>query len=227
MCGINGIITGANSRDIAEKQIAAMNDSIVHRGPDDDGIFLDVDGDKSIAFGMRRLSIIDLSTGKQPIFSQDKQKVIVFNGEVYNFKALRAEMEGLGHTFRGHSDTEVLLAAISEWGLERALSDTVGMFAFALWDRFERTLYLARDRAGEKPLYYGKVRRSFVFASELSAIDALPSGDREIDRNALGLRFEVGSVRQSPRCVVAIPSHRQGARRHLGRAVHHDRATLL
>src|SRR5205823_2810632 len=120
-------------------------------------------------------------------FSADGRFVIVFNGEIYNFVELRQELEPFGHRFRGHSDTEVMLAAIVQWGLEAALKRFVGMFAFGLWDRQERALHLARDRMGEKPLYYGWADSVFLFGSELKALRAHPRWQGEIDRNALAL----------------------------------------
>jgi asparagine synthase (glutamine-hydrolysing) len=165
-----------------------MGLALVHRGPDDSGTW--VDPACAIAFAFRRLSIIDVSpAGHQPMLSADGRFVIAFNGEIYNFAELREELERGGHapSWRGHSDTEVLLAAISAWGLERALQKSVGMFAFALWDRHERSLHLARDRIGEKPLYYGRAGASFAFGSELKALRAHPQWRAEIDRGALAL----------------------------------------
>src|SRR5205823_13520624 len=126
--------------------------------------------------------------------------VIVFNGEIYNFRALRSELEKRGHAFRGHSDTEVMLAAISEWGVDEAVVRFNGMFAFAVWDQQEHTLHLARDRFGEKPLYYGWFDGTFMFASELKALSAHPHFDPAIDRDALGLYMRYGYV-PSPHCI--------------------------
>lgn len=167
-----------------------MADAIAHRGPDDQGIWLDEDA--GIALGHRRLSIIDLSpAGHQPMESADGRYVIVYNGEIYNHVALRAEVEAAGggpdgNGWHGHSDTETLLAAIALWGLDAALRKCVGMFALALWDRRERRLALARDRFGEKPLYYGWTGRGdFLFGSELKALRGHPAFDNDIDRRAL------------------------------------------
>jgi asparagine synthase (glutamine-hydrolysing) len=170
-----------------------MAETLAHRGPDDAGEW--VDGRVGVALGHRRLAILDLSpAGRQPMVSADGRYVIAYNGEVYNFSELRTELAQAGVTFRGHSDTEVLLEAISQWGLQRALRRVNGMFAFALWDRAEQTLSLARDRFGEKPLYYGWVGRTFVFASELKAIRAYPAFKAEVDRAALALFLRLGYI---------------------------------
>jgi len=187
MCGITGFLRGSRTSDEeAGETIRRMTDTLRHRGPDDSGIWLDErDG---IALGHRRLSIIDLSPeGHQPMLSASGRYVIVFNGEVYNFLALRRELEDAGQRFRGHSDTEVMLAAIEAWGLQEAVKRFVGMFAFALWDRVGKTLHLVRDRIGEKPLYYGRSGSDFLFASELKAFAAHPGFRGEVDRNALAL----------------------------------------
>jgi asparagine synthase (glutamine-hydrolysing) len=157
-----------------------------HRGPDHQGVW--VDPKVGIVLCHRRLAILDVSPlGHQPMLSNDQRYVIVFNGEIYNFQEIRSDLQGLGHQFRGHSDTEILLAAIAQWGLEKALQRSVGMFALALWDRQERVLSLARDRVGEKPLYYGWSGGIFLFGSELKALRAHPHWGAEIDRNSLAL----------------------------------------
>ncbi len=174
-----------------------MADTLVHRGPDTAGYWLDED--VGIALGHRRLSILDLSAaGHQPMASASGRFVVAFNGEIYNHLELRAELEGgvqegeePRRACRGHSDTETILAAFEQWGIDETLKRTVGMFAIALWDRAERELHLARDRLGEKPLYYGWCRGAFVFASELKALRAFPGFDCAVDRDVLAtyLRF--------------------------------------
>jgi len=182
MCGFSGFV----SKKIISDTCQNMLDQIIHRGPDDSGIWLDKDA--GIALGHRRLSIQDLSPlGHQPMKSQSGRYVIVYNGEIYNFKVLQADLEKQGCVFQGHSDTEVLLAAIEAWGVEAALQYFSGMFAFALWDKQKRILTLARDRLGEKPLYYGWQKNTFLFGSELKALQVHPDWQGEIDRDALAL----------------------------------------
>jgi asparagine synthase (glutamine-hydrolysing) len=166
--------------------VRRMSDTLLHRGPDDEGSW--VDPDAGLALGFRRLSIIDLTPeGHQPMTSADGRYVLIFNGEIYNFQELRRELELLGHRYRGHSDTEVMLAAFTEWGFERAVRRFNGMFALALWDTVERRLHLTRDRLGEKPLYYGTLGQTFLFGSELKALKAHPSFQTELNRDALAL----------------------------------------
>jgi asparagine synthase (glutamine-hydrolysing) len=188
MCGITGFIDfNANAgADWLATTVTRMSDTITHRGPDDSGHW--IDAECGVALGFRRLAILDLTpSGHQPMHSADGRYVIVFNGEVYNFKELRAELSALGHTFAGTSDTEVMLASICEWGLEAAVKRFNGMFAFALWDRRERNLALVRDRLGIKPLYYGWSGTTFLFGSELKTLRAHPAFQTEIDRNSLAL----------------------------------------
>ena len=195
MCGLAGFFERSVSTNPEELLSIAgrMSAAIRHRGPDDDDAWCDRDA--GVAFGHRRLSIIDLSVhGRQPMTSESGRYVIAYNGEVYNFPALRNELEPLGHVFRGHSDTEVILAAIEEWGLEPALRRFVGMFAFALWDRSSRQLHLVRDRLGIKPMYYGWHGHSFLFASELRAIEAHPGFRAEVDREAVSLYLRFSYV---------------------------------
>ena len=184
MCGILGYMSSPSA--VSEQLCEKMLSKIIHRGPDDFGVWIDQDA--GIALGHRRLSIQDLSPlGHQPMESMSGRYVIVFNGEVYNFKVLQAELESVGYAFRGHSDTEIMLACIEEWGVEQALVKFVGMFAFALWDKKEGILTLARDRLGEKPLYYGFQGNTFLFGSELKALKVHPDWQGEINRDALSL----------------------------------------
>jgi asparagine synthase (glutamine-hydrolysing) len=186
MCGITGFLDTSRGKNYEELSVIArrMSTSLRHRGPEDEGIW--ADPSTGLALGHRRLSIIDLSPmGHQPMHSSCGRYVITFNGEIYNFKALRQELEQLGQKFRGHSDTEIMLAAISHWGVEPAVKKFNGMFAFGLWDREEQTLYLSRDRAGEKPLYYGWAGKTLLFGSELKALQQHPDFRADIDRGAL------------------------------------------
>ncbi|MGB3635277.1 MAG: asparagine synthase (glutamine-hydrolyzing) [Rubrobacteraceae bacterium] len=186
MCGIAGFFSPGSAKKEAEQTVRRMTDALVHRGPDDGGVW--EDQRSGVALGNRRLAIVDLSPeGHQPMCSADGRYVLAFNGEIYNFPALRAELEQLGHGFRGHSDTEVMLAAFTAWGLEAGLGRFNGMFAFALWDRQERVLHLARDRFGEKPLYYGWMGGTLLFGSELKALRAHPRFRGEVSRDALAL----------------------------------------
>ena len=188
MCGIVGIVSGPAATSSGASTVRRMADMLRHRGPDADGVWSDAEA--GVALGQRRLAIVDLSSaGAQPMRSHSGRYVIVFNGEIYNHREMRAQLdrEYGDRPWRGHSDTEVFLAAIEEMGLRRALEAAVGMFAFGLWDRRERTLVLARDRLGEKPLYYGRIGRAFAFASEPKAFHPLPDWRPEIDRNALTL----------------------------------------
>lgn len=188
MCGIAGFVgfkTSLSTEELAVR-VQGMADRIAHRGPDDAGVY--VDSAANVALSFRRLSIIDLSReGHQPMRSVSGRYHLVFNGEIYNFQDLRRELEAAGHVFRGHSDTEVLLAAIEAWGLPAALKRAKGMLALALWDKARRELSLARDRVGKKPLYYGWANGCFVFASELKAFRALPEFQPTINRGALTL----------------------------------------
>jgi asparagine synthase (glutamine-hydrolysing) len=193
MCGITGFFQGQPPGD-RRQVLRGMTDAIAHRGPDADGHWLD--DDAGIALGHRRLSILDLSpNGAQPMHSRDGRWVLSYNGEVYNFSDLRAELEqGETIAWRGHSDTEVLLEGVMRWGVEATLRRAEGMFALALWDRRERTLHLARDRFGEKPLYYGRVGDALVFGSELKALRAYPGFAAAIDRGALAEFMRLGHV---------------------------------
>ncbi len=188
MCGFCGFLSSgqlSKSVDNAQQTIKQMTDAIANRGPDDDGSW--IDDQHNLALGHRRLSIIDLSqAGHQPMTSHHERYVIAFNGEIYNFQDIRKEInEQAEYQWRGHSDTEVILAAVECWGVESTLKRLVGMFAFSLWDKEEEVLYLARDRMGEKPLYYGWQGGSFMFGSELKSLRAHPAWQGEINRNAL------------------------------------------
>jgi asparagine synthase (glutamine-hydrolysing) len=175
------------------RQVRAMATELYRRGPDDGGEW--VDPEAGIALGFRRLAIIDVSAdGHQPMFSASGRYVIVFNGEVYNFQDLRQRLSALGEAFRGHSDTEVLLAAIDRWGVGEAVRQANGMFAFALWDRRERQLHLARDAMGIKPLYFGFHRGVLFWGSEIKALRAAPWFCPEVDRDALTLYLRHGFV---------------------------------
>ena len=187
MCGFSGVFNHRDSEKLFQTT-QRMNDSISHRGPDDAGVW--IDHHAKLGLGHRRLAIIDLSqAGAQPMHSADERYVIVFNGEIYNYESLRKQLEseGVAPLWKGHSDTEILLASVVAWGIDVALKRSVGMFAFALWDRHQQVLTLARDRVGEKPLYWGWQGEMLVFGSELKSIKACPGFDGEIDRNSLAL----------------------------------------
>ena len=196
MCGLTGFWQSKNFSKSAASAIALqMADRIVHRGPDDSGVW--VDEESGLALAHRRLAIVDLSpAGHQPMVSGSERFVMVFNGEIYNHLGLRDELEQIpspslskegGKNWRGHSDTETLLAGFEAWGIEATLKKTVGMFAIALWDKQEKVLTLARDRMGEKPLYYGFQKNTFMFGSELKALKAHPDFIGDIDRDVLCL----------------------------------------
>jgi asparagine synthase (glutamine-hydrolysing) len=185
MCGITGILQRQPDIESLAMNIDRMRDALVHRGPDDCDSWVDHDHGH-VALGHRRLAVLDLSPlGAQPMHSVDERYVLVFNGEIYNFRCLREMLRAQGHSFRGGSDTEVVLAAFVEWGIPAALRAFEGMFALAVWDRAEQQLYLARDRFGEKPLYYGAHNGVLLFASELKAIAKHERFDATIDRGAL------------------------------------------
>jgi len=201
MCGLVGFLRRASSDDL-EAHVLRMADRLYHRGPNDRGAW--ADSSVGVAFGFRRLSIVDLSpAGHQPMSSACGRYVLVFNGEIYNHTALRTELAaaGLVRPWRGHSDTETLLEAFTKWGIRASLVRAVGMFALAVWDKVERCLTLARDRFGEKPLYYGWVgigaERALVFGSELKALRTYPGFSNPISRDALALYMQ--------RCYVPAP----------------------
>ncbi len=185
MCGLTGCWACVDPDGSQDGNVELMCNAIAHRGPDDQGIWSD--SAAGITLGFRRLAIIDVSpAGHQPMASATGRYLISFNGEIYNFAAIRAQI-GDNVEWRGHSDTEVLLAAVERWGVRAAVEQCAGMFAIALWDKQERTLHLIRDRLGEKPLYYGSFDGTLLFGSELKALRAHPAWRGTIDRGALSL----------------------------------------
>lgn len=193
MCGIVGFVTQPSSDEVLSRQINVMAETMVLRGPDSRGAWMD--GKYGIALGHRRLSILDLSPlGHQPMVSRSGRFVMVLNGEIYNFQDLRERLRARGASFKGGSDTEVLLEAIEHWGLRRTLEESVGMFALALWDRQDSKLFLARDRFGEKPLYYGFQNKCFLFGSELKALQASAFWVGDINRQAVECFFRHGYI---------------------------------
>lgn len=185
MCGICGIIRKGDNKDIIKK----MNDRIIHRGPDGEGYYIDGD----VAFGHRRLSIIDLSTGDQPIYNEDNSVVTVYNGEIYNYLELRSELESLGHEFKTKSDTEVLVHGYEEWHTDLP-KHLRGMFAFAIYDKNRNEIFLARDNFGIKPLYYAKMNDSFMFASEIKSFLDVPDFKKEFNEEILETYLEFSFV---------------------------------
>jgi asparagine synthase (glutamine-hydrolysing) len=197
MCGIAGIISATADPGLLDS-VEAMGLTMVHRGPDDGGAWIDLQ--RRIALGHRRLSIIDLSpAGRQPMHSRSGRYSIVFNGEVYNHAELRASLPGC--VFRGHSDTEVMLEVCEREGVPAAVRRFVGMFAFAVWDAHERVVWLARDRLGEKPLYYAVGVGRLAFASELKGLRSVPGISSEVDRDALAAYMRYGYV-PTPRTIL-------------------------
>jgi asparagine synthase (glutamine-hydrolysing) len=213
MCGIAGVMDLTGRRPVPRELVARMNETQHHRGPDAGGLHLE----PGIGLGHRRLSIIDLSTGQQPLFNEDGSVVVIFNGEIYNYQELIPELTGLGHRFRTRSDTEVIVHAWEQWG-EACVERFRGMFAFALWDRNEDTLFLARDRLGVKPLYYAVLDDgTLVFGSELKALAAHPRLARKLDPFAIEEYFALGYVPE-PRTIYAgakklPPGHTLAVRR--------------
>ncbi|MBV9137461.1 MAG: asparagine synthase (glutamine-hydrolyzing), partial [Hyphomicrobiales bacterium] len=185
MCGIVGILlfpNGADPRRLAP--VETMAEALRHRGPDSGSAWMDREA--GIALGHRRLAIVDLSeAGRQPMFSASERLVMTYNGEIYNFAEIRKELEDQGHRFRGHSDSEVMLAAFEKYGIEASLTRFAGMFAVGLWDRKERVLHLIRDRMGKKPLYVALTDGALLFASELKAFRAFPGFAPRIDAATL------------------------------------------
>ena len=176
-----------------------MASTLVHRGPDDGGSWVEVDA--GVALGHRRLEVVGRGAqGQQPMESPSGRWVVSYNGELYNTSGLRAQLAAAGLTTRGTSDTEVLVGGLDHWGLESTLERIEGMFAFAAWDRHERQLHLARDRFGEKPLYYGWAGPIFAFASELKAFHVLPTFAARVDRDAVAQYLRLSCV-PTPSCI--------------------------
>ncbi len=194
MCGLVGFLGGAFQHDAGCALLRKMSDQMLHRGPDDGGTWFDKD--MQLGLGHRRLSIVDLSkAGHQPMLSGSGRYVLVLNGEIYNHYELRKQLEAeYSVAFRGHSDTETLLASFDTWGIEATLQQSVGMFAFALWDKKERALVLGRDRLGEKPLFYGWQGNSFLFASSLKSLQVHPAFLGRVNRDALTLLMRHSTV---------------------------------
>ncbi|WP_434516555.1 XrtA/PEP-CTERM system amidotransferase [Dechloromonas sp. ARDL1] len=213
MCGISGLFDTRGKQDYSRDLISRINDIQLHRGPDEAGIHLE----PGLALGHRRLSIIDLATGQQPLFNEDGSVCVVFNGEIYNFQQLVPELEALGHHFHTRSDTEVIVHAWESWG-SACVDRFRGMFAFALWDRNKETLFLARDRMGVKPLHYALLDDgTFIFGSELKVVTAHPAFRRQIDPLAVEEYFTLGYV-ADPRCIYSTakklpPAHTLTVRR--------------
>ena len=196
MCGISGLFDTQGQRQFDHALAARINNIQAHRGPDEDGLHIE----PGLVLGHRRLSVIDLTTGQQPLFNEDDTVGIVFNGEIYNYQELVPELQALGHRFKTRSDTEVIVHAWEAWG-PACVSRLRGMFAFALWDRSQQTLFLARDRMGVKPMHYAWLTDgSFVFGSELKVLTAHPAFVREIDPLAVEDYFSFGYV-PDPRCI--------------------------
>ena len=195
MCGVTGFIDIRQNKKSydSKKIIEKMTDTLKSRGPDDKGIW--IDKKNNIFFGHRRLSIIDLShLGKQPMISHNKRLVIIFNGEIYNFLDLKGNLLNENVKFTGNSDTEVLVEAISKWGVKKTLSKITGMFSFVIWDKKKKKLYLARDRFGIKPLYYSFSNKTFFFGSQTKSFLKHPYWNNQISINALASFFRLGYI---------------------------------
>src|SRR3990170_866247 len=186
MCGIFGVVS---SSSLNEFQVSRATNTLSHRGPDDCGYYID----NSAGFGHRRLSIIDLEGGHQPVFNEDRTKCIVFNGEIYNFLDLREKLIVAGHKFSTKSDTETILHAYEEWG-DRCVEHLRGMFAFAIWDKEQKRLFVARDRLGIKPLFYAEHKGRFYFSSGMKAILADSEFPRDMDEMALVSYFTLSYI---------------------------------
>lgn len=196
MCGISALFSASPLASNSESVLTKMNRAQAHRGPDDEGYF----SDENVVLGHRRLSIIDLSGGHQPIFNEDNTVAVVFNGEIFNYKDIASELEGLGHRFSTHSDTETIVHAWEEWGVE-CLHRFRGMFAFILWDMNKKQLFVARDRLGVKPLFYTEYADgTFGFGSELKVLTAHDNFDRRISAEAIEEYLAFGYV-PDPKCI--------------------------
>jgi asparagine synthase (glutamine-hydrolysing) len=222
MCGIVGILDLRSTREIDIRLLSRMNETQYHRGPDEGGLHVE----PGVGLGHRRLSIIDLSTGQQPLFNEDRSVVVVFNGEIYNFHTLIPELQALGHVFRTKSDTEVIVHAWEAWG-EACVDRFRGMFAFALWDRNRETLFLARDRLGVKPLYYALLADGmFIFGSELKSLLAHPRLERVLDPYAIEEYFALGYVPEPRTSFTSAaklpPGHTLTLRRHAPAPAPHE-----
>ncbi|HLX88526.1 MAG TPA: asparagine synthase (glutamine-hydrolyzing), partial [Acidimicrobiales bacterium] len=217
MCGIAGLWDRRRPDEtLLSGRLDAMTAALAHRGPDDRGTF--IDSERGVGLGHRRLAVIDCSpTGHQPMPSADGRYVVVTNSELYNYVELRQQLKRTGREFRGTSDTEVLVAGFERWGVRRTLERANGMFALAVWDNQEQCLYLARDRFGEKPLYFGWAGQCLLFGSELKALRAHHDFAPRIDRDAIALYFRhncipaphsvySGVVKVPPGCLVRIDS---------------------
>jgi asparagine synthase (glutamine-hydrolysing) len=190
MCGIAGIFHSSGRNTLNDSAILhLMTDAIAYRGPDGEGHLIE----HGVSLGHRRLSIIDVQGGAQPMCNEDKTVAVVFNGEIYNFEGLKLELESMGHKFANHSDTEVLVHGWEQWGVD-LLSRIKGMYAFAIWDSSQRTLFIARDRLGKKPLYYAKFNGTLVFASEMASIRTVPEIDESIDIRAFDDYMALGYI---------------------------------
>ncbi|MEO7335526.1 MAG: asparagine synthetase B, partial [Caldimonas sp.] len=196
MCGITGIFDTRGTRPVDRAVLQRMNDAQFHRGPDEGSLHIE----PGTGFGHRRLSIIDIATGQQPLFNEDGSVVVIFNGEIYNYQELIPELQAAGHLFHTKSDTEVIVHAWEQWG-ERCVERFRGMFAFALWDRNRQTLFMARDRLGVKPLYYAQLDDgTLLFGSELKSLLAHGGLGRDIDPLAVEEYFALGYVAE-PRTI--------------------------
>jgi len=213
MCGITGIIDVRGSRDVDRSALHRMNESQHHRGPDEGDLYVE----PGVGLGHRRLSIIDVATGQQPLFNEDGTVAVVFNGEIYNFQSLIPELQACGHAFHTRSDTEVIVHAWEQWG-ERCVDRFRGMFAFVLWDRNSETLFMARDRLGVKPLYYALLPDGWlVFGSEMKSVLAHGGASRDIDPQAMEEYLALGYVPEPKTIYTSVrklsPGHSMTLRR--------------